>query len=46
MKKQQNCYYGIFYHIILTVKYRKKIIVQYDSDIKSIIEQLFQTVEF
>lgn len=29
-----------FYHIILTVKYRKKIIEQYSSDIKDIIEQL------
>ena len=29
-----------YYHIILTVKYRKKIIDAYDNDIKSIINQL------
>lgn len=46
MKKQQNCHYGIFYHIILTVKYRKKIIAQYDSDIKDIIEQLSKQSNF
>lgn len=46
MKKQQNCHYGIFYHIILTVKYRKKIIEQYSNDIKGIIEQLSQQSNF
>ena len=46
MKKQQNCHYSLFYHIILTVKYRKKIIDQYDADIKEIIEQLSKQSNF
>lgn len=46
MKKQTNCHYGIFYHIILSVKYRKKIIDTYDNDIKSIIADVDSSSNF
>ena len=46
MKKQTNCHYALFYHIILTVKYRKKIIEQYVKDIKDIIYSLSQQSNF
>lgn len=46
MKKQQNCNYALFYHIILTVKYRKSIINQYSSDLKDIIEDLSKQSNF
>lgn len=46
MKKQQNCHYGIFYHIILTVKYRKKIIDLYDNELKDILNALSKRYNF
>jgi putative transposase len=46
MKKQTNCHYAIFYHIILTVKYRKRIINKYDEDIKCIITELSNRCNF
>lgn len=38
--------YAIYYHIILTVKYRKKIIDRYNSDIKEIIQEIANTSNF
>lgn len=46
MKEQTNCKYALYYHIILTVKYRQKIIDAYDSDIKAIIENLSNSSNF
>jgi putative transposase len=38
--------YAIYYHIILTIKYRKKIIDRYDQDIKAIIQEVANTSNF
>ena len=46
MKKQQNYHYQLYYHIILTVKYRKSIIEKYNTDIKEIIEDLSKKSNF
>lgn len=46
MKKQTNCHYSLYYHIILTLKYRKKIINQYDSDIKRLITEISKQSRF
>ena len=37
MHKTTHSVYGLYYHIILTVKYRKKLLDTYDSFIKSVI---------
>lgn len=38
--KTTNSVFGLYYHVILTVKYRKKLISKYDAFIKRIISQI------
>jgi putative transposase len=44
--KTTHSVYALYYHIILTVKYRKKLIQKYDSDLKSIITNIAVSKNF
>ena len=46
MKKQQNCICLLYYHIVLTTKYRRKIIETYIDDIKQTIDEVASTSKF
>jgi len=39
-QKTSNSVYALYYHVILTVKYRKPLITKYESDIKQIINDI------
>jgi len=45
-QKTANSVYSLYYHIILTVKYRKKLMHQYDSFIKQTILDLSNNHKF
>lgn len=46
MKTQQTCHYLLYYHLVLTTKYRKQIIETYIDEIKQLVHEIATTSKF